>query len=202
METKMKKMGRFFNIIGFASLMTFMSVGSSWAISLTTGGTPIVAIDGNGDTDVTVDLLSVGGAPGYLYGYFKNGSSTFQVLNLLAIGANTFQGGDIIDFALTDGTKFYTLSGDQADSTYSVEMTFGNQVTIGAPQQPVDWTAPYFYNVNITWTLGTVVNTNELALNFTGTPTDGVAPVPEPASLLLLGTGLLGLGIYGRKKLN
>ena len=42
------------------------------------------------------------------------------------------------------------------------------------------------------------VNENDVVIAF-GSPT-GVAPIPEPATMLLLGTGLIGLAGMGRKK--
>lgn len=183
-------------VLGMIAVSAAVIPSQASALSIT--GSPILAIDGNSDSNVTVDIFSVGGTQAYTYGYFLNNSNVFMPVSPMSVGQ--FQGGDVIDFALFDGNRYFTLSDDLQDDSYTVLMTFANPVTVGAPQQPADWTKPYYYNANITWSLPAVVNTNELALNFSNNSNDGIAPVPEPASLLLVGSGLVGYGLIRRRK--
>jgi hypothetical protein len=43
-------------------------------------------------------------------------------------------------------------------------------------------------------TYGSFVSVNE-------SPSPGAAPVPEPGTMILMATGILGLGVFGRKKI-
>jgi hypothetical protein len=200
-EVKIMKIKKF----GFLLLVSFFMVGI-WSANVMAlpidHGVPIIAIDGDSDANVTVSILSAGGSETFLYGYFLNGGTFTELSGGYSV--IEFNGGDVIDFALMDTTNglFYRLSGDLSDSSYSVAMTFANEVTYGDPQQPSGWTDPYYYNANITWTLPSIINTNELALNFINNGNDGIAPasVPEPSTLMLLGSGLVGIGLYRRRR--
>ncbi len=187
---------------------TLLLAPAAHALTMSTG-VAIVAIDGDSDSNVTVDVTNIMLNSPYTYGYFLNGGSTFHQLTfdssnpLATIGTLSLQGGDIIDLALFDSVKYYTLSGDAADDTYSVKMDFLNPVTTGSPQQPAGWTAPYYYDGHISWTFTPVniANELELSLNFSNGGNDGIAPamVPETSALILLGTGLTALGLVRRR---
>ena len=188
------------SLFGMIAASAVFIPSNASALSLTTG-TPLIAIDGDSDSNVTVRVFSASLPIFFSYGYFLNGAAAFTTLDPFSL--NTFQGGDVIDLAIYNpfNLKYYTLSGDSADDSYSVAMNLGGEVLTGAPQQPADWTSPYYYNANITWSIPSVINTNELAINFSN-GNDGLSTssVPEPASLLLMGSGLVGYALMRRRK--
>ena len=113
--------------------------------------------------------------------------------------------GVIVDFTNNDGTWFTT--GYSAASAFTVDayLTDGSMVsTIGASNlySPMGF-------LTVTATAG--LSIDYLVLHDTGNQwlvddmsgdASGVNPVPEPSTILLVGTGLLGIIGFGRKRLN
>ena len=178
--------------LALAFVGSLVMAGSAMALTLTQG-TEVLLVDGNLDSDVTLTLGSYDTSLVYNLVYSIDDGSSWSSLDFL----ETFTGGTVLDLAITNGTDIFSLSGDAADTSYDVTMTFLGEYSSSLSQTPVI-SSPYYANLFLDWTVdGTTVFSNSLAI----TGGDGMAPVPEPATMLLFGSGLVGLAGYGRKKI-
>ena len=169
----------------------FLMAGSAIAIP----STSVMMIDGVGDgVNASVNILSSDTSDYYDFG-FINPYGDFEeiVSGTENFGFYTFEGGKIVDFSIRDSVGVITRA-----SEGTAKMYFSGYIDASFSENPTV-TDNYWQNFSITWEFCN----NDMVINISG-PFDGFAPAPapapEPATMLLLGSGLLGLAGMGRKK--
>lgn len=174
-----------------ATLGIIMAAGSAMAIPITgtinfTGGLQLLPI---GSTEASATGIQfVAGEVSY------GGEGTFASIPVFT--PVTFTTFTFVPNGAVAVTPLWTLS--YAGNTYSFDLTNINSYLNGAPNTLSlaglgILKATGFDDTVGTWTLTTQGLTQILSFSATST-------VPEPGTILLLGAGLLGLGLYRKRR--
>jgi hypothetical protein len=149
----------------------------------------------NAPSQVT-GISSFTGPTGWHASYDLNNINTlgqYGQFDVAGLTGSNFNGGDPND-GIPRGATFsfaFTLTGTGLNLL--TELSFLDLLSFDAPRPPTENTQYFIGRFQRTGVDG---EGSDIAI-----PTGSPAPVPEPGTLFLLGTGLLGLAIYGRKRM-
>lgn len=194
------------------SLLLASPLSSAYAALLTPDlalGAPglVLMVDGQ-DSNVTVNIAALDGTfPIGRYDFgFVAGSSYNRITS--TIGSYTFAGGTVVDFALRDQGSDNTF-GTGDDVVYSIsnpadyaDQWYYTPIAASNSRNPVV-NNPYYHTLALLWDLdrnGVVDAGFDIGVSTPLFGTDGVAPIPLPAAVWLLGSGLLGLVLVRRRR--